>query len=66
MELQAEKVFNQAVFFKKTVKAVGEPMAHLESIASSAVSSFCSTCSFILLCGDVVHSFRIFLKGEGL
>ncbi|BBN16075.1 pyruvate kinase [Marchantia polymorpha subsp. ruderalis] len=34
---EAEKVFNQAVFFKKTVKAVGEPMAHLESIASSAV-----------------------------
>ncbi|CAM6102215.1 unnamed protein product [Calypogeia fissa] len=34
---EAEKVFNQAVFFKKTVKACGEPMGHLESIASSAV-----------------------------
>jgi pyruvate kinase len=37
--LQAEKVYNQAVYFKKTVKYIGEPMSHLESIASSAVSS---------------------------
>ncbi|KAJ7279824.1 hypothetical protein O6H91_Y377000 [Diphasiastrum complanatum] len=34
---EAEKVYNQAVYFKKTVKYVGEPMGHLESIASSAV-----------------------------
>eukprot|EP00252_Welwitschia_mirabilis_P010002 TRINITY_DN2301_c0_g1_i1.p1 TRINITY_DN2301_c0_g1~~TRINITY_DN2301_c0_g1_i1.p1 ORF type:complete len:528 (+),score=104.18 TRINITY_DN2301_c0_g1_i1:113-1696(+) len=34
---EAEKVFNQAAYFKKTVKYVGEPMTHLESIASSAV-----------------------------
>lgn len=34
---QAEKVFNQDMYFKKTVKYVGEPMTHLESIASSAV-----------------------------
>eukprot|EP01018_Ginkgo_biloba_P019377 Gb_17274 [translate_table: standard] len=34
---EAEKVYNQAVYFKKTVKYVGEPMTHLESIASSAV-----------------------------
>lgn len=34
---QAEKVFNQDLYFKKTVKYVGEPMTHLESIASSAV-----------------------------
>ncbi|RWR83499.1 pyruvate kinase 1, cytosolic-like protein [Cinnamomum micranthum f. kanehirae] len=33
----AEKVFNQDLYFKKTVKYVGEPMTHLESIASSAV-----------------------------
>lgn len=39
--LQAEKVFNQDTYFKKTVKYVGEPMSHLESIASSAVC-FCS------------------------
>lgn len=35
--MQAEKVFNQDLYFKKTVKYVGEPMTHLESIASSAV-----------------------------
>ncbi|MBA0615743.1 hypothetical protein Godav_015856 [Gossypium davidsonii] len=34
---EAEKVFNQDIYFKKTVKYVGEPMTHLESIASSAV-----------------------------
>ncbi|KMZ60212.1 Pyruvate kinase [Zostera marina] len=34
---EAEKVFNQDTYFKKTVKYVGEPMSHLESIASSAV-----------------------------
>eukprot|EP00262_Sarcandra_glabra_P008464 TRINITY_DN219_c0_g1_i3.p1 TRINITY_DN219_c0_g1~~TRINITY_DN219_c0_g1_i3.p1 ORF type:complete len:528 (+),score=69.30 TRINITY_DN219_c0_g1_i3:112-1695(+) len=34
---EAEKVFNQDLYFKKTVKYVGEPMTHLESIASSAV-----------------------------
>ncbi|KAK3422186.1 hypothetical protein EUGRSUZ_G02720 [Eucalyptus grandis] len=33
---EAEKVFNQDLYFKKTVKYVGEPMSHLESIASSA------------------------------
>ncbi|RRT64794.1 hypothetical protein B296_00033035 [Ensete ventricosum] len=32
----AEKVYNQDLYFKKTVKYVGEPMTHLESIASSA------------------------------
>ncbi|KAF8395326.1 hypothetical protein HHK36_019270 [Tetracentron sinense] len=34
---EAEKVFNQDLYFKKTVKYVGEPMTHLESIASTAV-----------------------------
>lgn len=38
--LQAEKVFNQDLYFKKTVKYVGEPMSHLESIASTAVLPF--------------------------
>lgn len=40
MLLQAEKVHNQDLYFKKTVKYVGEPMSHLESIASSAVLLF--------------------------
>ena len=35
--VQAEKVHNQDLYFKKAVKYVGEPMSHLESIASSAV-----------------------------
>nr|XP_010908225.1 pyruvate kinase 1, cytosolic isoform X3 [Elaeis guineensis] len=34
---KAEKVFNQDMYFKHTVKHVGQPMTHLESIASSAV-----------------------------
>eukprot|EP00271_Cylindrocystis_brebissonii_P007788 TRINITY_DN214_c0_g2_i2.p1 TRINITY_DN214_c0_g2~~TRINITY_DN214_c0_g2_i2.p1 ORF type:complete len:530 (+),score=138.56 TRINITY_DN214_c0_g2_i2:147-1736(+) len=34
---EAEKVYNQDLYFKKTVKYVGEPMGQLESIASSAV-----------------------------
>lgn len=34
---EAEKVYNQAVYFKRTIKGVKEPMQHLESIASSAV-----------------------------
>ncbi|XP_010908223.1 pyruvate kinase 1, cytosolic isoform X1 [Elaeis guineensis] len=34
---EAEKVFNQDMYFKHTVKHVGQPMTHLESIASSAV-----------------------------
>ncbi|KAF9597057.1 hypothetical protein IFM89_015248 [Coptis chinensis] len=34
---EAEKVFHQDMYFKKTVKYVGEPMTHLEAIASSAV-----------------------------
>ncbi|XP_037454141.1 pyruvate kinase 1, cytosolic-like [Triticum dicoccoides] len=34
---EAEKVFNQDLYFKRTMKYVGEPMTHLESIASSSV-----------------------------
>lgn len=49
--MQAEKVFNQDLYFKRAVKYVGEPMTHLESIASSAVV-FCFQCfsnSFLFL-----------------
>ncbi|KAH0775765.1 hypothetical protein KY290_007176 [Solanum tuberosum] len=38
---EAEKVYNQDVYFKRAVKCVGEPMSHLESIASSAVRARC-------------------------
>ncbi|KAH8938378.1 hypothetical protein BDL97_16G079500 [Sphagnum fallax] len=34
---EAEKVFNQAVYFKRAIKGAPEPMQALESIASSAV-----------------------------
>eukprot|EP00850_Spirogloea_muscicola_P006853 SM000033S12374 [mRNA] locus=s33:548322:551061:+ [translate_table: standard] len=34
---EAEKVYNHGQHFKKVLKFVGEPMTHLESIASSAV-----------------------------
>ncbi|GLJ29558.1 hypothetical protein SUGI_0582970 [Cryptomeria japonica] len=36
---EAEKVYNQAVYFKKTLKCQSEPMSHLECIATSAVSA---------------------------
>ena len=34
---QDEKVLNHDLYFKRTMKYVGEPMIHLESIASSPV-----------------------------
>ncbi|KAF3775575.1 Pyruvate kinase 1 [Nymphaea thermarum] len=37
---EAEKVFNQDLYFKKTVNYDGEPMSHLESIARSRLPSF--------------------------
>ncbi|CAI0408153.1 unnamed protein product [Linum tenue] len=48
--LQAEKVFNQDVYFKKTVKYVGEPMTHLESIASSAVRAAIKVKASVIIC----------------
>ncbi|KAG6477119.1 hypothetical protein ZIOFF_066371 [Zingiber officinale] len=48
--LQAEKVFNQDLYFKKTVKYVGEPMTHLESIASSAVRAAIKVKASIIIC----------------
>jgi len=36
---EAEKVFNQALYFRQTCKHVGEPMGYLETIASSAVKA---------------------------
>ncbi|XP_016694561.1 uncharacterized protein [Gossypium hirsutum] len=40
---RAEKVFNRDMFFKKTIKYVGEPITHLESIASSALKKSLSS-----------------------
>ncbi|WOL02261.1 pyruvate kinase 1, cytosolic [Canna indica] len=47
---ESEKVFNQDLYFKKTVKYVGEPMTHLESIASSAVRAAIKVKASIIIC----------------
>ncbi|KAJ9159849.1 hypothetical protein P3X46_025311 [Hevea brasiliensis] len=47
---EAEKVFNQDLYYKKTLKHVGEPMSHLESIASSAVRAAIKVKASVLLC----------------
>uniref|UniRef100_A0A2C9V4R1 pyruvate kinase n=1 Tax=Manihot esculenta TaxID=3983 RepID=A0A2C9V4R1_MANES len=47
---EAEKVYNQDLYFKKTVKYVGEPMSHLESIASSAVRAAIKVKASVLIC----------------
>ncbi|XP_042001151.1 pyruvate kinase 1, cytosolic-like [Salvia splendens] len=47
---EAEKVYNQNLYFKKTVKFVGEPMSHLESIASSAVRAAIKVKASVIIC----------------
>ncbi|KAL8526233.1 hypothetical protein ACS0TY_015450 [Phlomoides rotata] len=47
---EAEKVFNQEQYFKRTVKFVGEPMTHLESIASSAVRAALKVKASVIIC----------------
>ncbi|XP_028789696.1 pyruvate kinase 1, cytosolic [Neltuma alba] len=47
---EAEKVFNQDLYFKKTVKYVGEPMSHLESITSSAVRAAIKVKASVIIC----------------
>lgn len=47
---EAEKVFNQDLYFKKTVKYVGEPMSHLESIGSSAVRAAIKVKASVIIC----------------
>ncbi|KAK6943940.1 Pyruvate kinase, barrel [Dillenia turbinata] len=47
---EAEKVFNQDMYFKKAVKFVGEPMSHLESIASSAVRAAIKVKASVIIC----------------
>ncbi|KAG2578452.1 hypothetical protein PVAP13_6NG213900 [Panicum virgatum] len=50
---EAEKVFNQDLYYKRTVKYVGEPMTHLESIASSAVRAAIK----VKACHHLLHLF---------
>ncbi|XP_052199736.1 pyruvate kinase 1, cytosolic-like [Diospyros lotus] len=47
---EAEKVYNHDVYFKKTVKYVGEPMTHMESIASSAVRAAIKVKASVIIC----------------
>ncbi|KAL2229343.1 UNVERIFIED_CONTAM: Pyruvate kinase 1, cytosolic [Sesamum indicum] len=47
---EAEKVFNQDQYFKRTVKFVGQPMSHLESIASSAVRAAIKVKASVIIC----------------
>ncbi|KAL7147176.1 hypothetical protein ABFS83_06G090200 [Erythranthe nasuta] len=47
---EAEKVYNQELYFKKTVKHVGEPMTHMESIASSAVRAAIKVKASMIIC----------------
>ncbi|KAH0714307.1 hypothetical protein KY284_007212 [Solanum tuberosum] len=47
---EAEKVYNQDVYFKSAVKCVGEPMTHLESIASSAVRAAIKVKASVIIC----------------
>ncbi|KAL0298965.1 UNVERIFIED_CONTAM: Pyruvate kinase, cytosolic [Sesamum radiatum] len=47
---EAEKVYNQDLYSKKTVKYVGEPMTHLESIASSAVRAAVKVKASVIIC----------------
>ncbi|CAM8975935.1 unnamed protein product [Rhodiola kirilowii] len=50
ISLQAEKVFNQELYFKQAMKYVGEPMSHLESITSSAVRAAVKVNASIIIC----------------
>ncbi|KAL8491919.1 hypothetical protein ACS0TY_023497 [Phlomoides rotata] len=47
---QAEKVFNQDQYFKRTVKFIGEPMTHLESITSSSVRAALKVKASVIIC----------------
>ncbi|XP_059628403.1 pyruvate kinase 1, cytosolic-like [Cornus florida] len=47
---EAEKVYNHDLYFKKTVKFVGEPMSHLEAIASSAVRAAIKVKASVIIC----------------
>ncbi|XP_061349334.1 pyruvate kinase 1, cytosolic-like [Gastrolobium bilobum] len=47
---EAEKVYNQDLFYKKAVKCMGEPMSHLEAIASSAVRAAIKVKASVIIC----------------
>ncbi|KAL0317306.1 UNVERIFIED_CONTAM: Pyruvate kinase, cytosolic [Sesamum angustifolium] len=47
---EAEKVYNQDLYFRKAVKCVGQPMSHIESIASSAVRAAIKVKASVIIC----------------
>ncbi|KAL0401733.1 UNVERIFIED_CONTAM: Pyruvate kinase, cytosolic [Sesamum latifolium] len=47
---EAEKVYNQDFYFRKAVKCVGQPMSHIESIASSAVRAAIKVKASVIIC----------------
>ncbi|KAL0322014.1 UNVERIFIED_CONTAM: Pyruvate kinase, cytosolic [Sesamum calycinum] len=47
---EAEKVYNQDLYFRKAVKCVGQPMSHIESIASSAVRAAIKVKASVVIC----------------
>ncbi|CAK7325332.1 unnamed protein product [Dovyalis caffra] len=47
---EAEKVFNHDLYYKRTVKYVGDAMSHLESITSTAVRAAIKVKASVILC----------------
>ncbi|CAK9159610.1 unnamed protein product [Ilex paraguariensis] len=47
---EAEKVYNQDLYFKRAVKYVGEPMTYLEAITSSAVRAAIKVKASVIIC----------------
>ncbi|GLT93286.1 hypothetical protein SLE2022_110870 [Rubroshorea leprosula] len=47
---EAEKVFNQDLYYKKTSKHIGKQISHLESIASSAVRAAIMVKASVIIC----------------
>ncbi|EMS62226.1 Pyruvate kinase, cytosolic isozyme [Triticum urartu] len=54
------EVFNQDLYFKRTMKYVGEPMTHLESIASSAARQSLIVRGLFPMLADPRHPAGIF------
>lgn len=54
------------MYFKKTVKYVGEPMSHLESIASSAVRPASITSFVLFFCLSISKSSPVFDYLQGI
>ncbi|EPS61048.1 pyruvate kinase, partial [Genlisea aurea] len=47
---EAKKVYNQGLFFKKSIKSTVKPMMHMESIASTAVRAATNVKASVIIC----------------